>query len=54
MFRLHMENGLKFDIFDLLVVIKDILVLIRQLMDTLLKIDHLSFHLIYHSPCYIT
>ena len=35
MFRLYMQNGLKFDIFDVLVVIKDILVLIRQLLYTI-------------------
>ena len=54
LFRLYMQNGWKFDIFDLLVVIKNILVLMRQLMDTILEIDHLSFHFIYNSPCYIT
>ena len=39
----------KFDILDLLVIIKDVLVLIRQLMDTILKVNPLSFHVMYHS-----
>ena len=44
----------KFDILDLLVIIKDVSVLIRQLMDTIVKVDPLSFHFMHHSPCYVT
>ena len=39
----------KFDI-----LIKAISVLIKQLIDTIVKVNPLSFHFMYHSPCYIT
>ena len=55
MFRIYMmQKGCKFDIFGLLVIIKDLLVLRRQLMDTILKKYPLSFLSMYHSPFYIT
>ena len=53
-FRLYMQKKRwKFGILDLLIIIKDVSVLIRQLMDTIMKVDPLSFHCMYHSPCYI-
>ena len=55
MFRLYMmQKGCKFDIFGRLVIIKVLLVLRRQLMDTILKEDTLSFLSMYYSPFYIT
>ena len=36
-FRIYMQKGYKFDIFDLFVVMNDILVSIRQLMNTIIQ-----------------
>ena len=40
--------------FDLIVKIKVVLVLKRQLMDDISKVDPLSFHFMYHSSCCIS
>ena len=49
-----MQKGCKFGIFDLIALINDISVSMRQLMNTILNVDPLRFHSMYHSPCYIT
>ena len=52
MFCLYMmQKVCRYDIFDFIVIIK---VLIRQLMDTILKLRPFSLDFMYHSPCYIT